>query len=166
MVHLIYGYGKGKTTASVGLTLRQAGRGGRILFVQFLKNEASGEIIMLKNLPNVDIMLSKEAKFSWRADENDIRNMKTESKKLMEEAVKKAEGYTMVVFDELLNALAGNIVSEGEIIEAISAIDAEIVLTGIKATPRLIEIADYVTELNAIKHPFEKGVLARKGIEF
>ena len=166
MIHLIYGYGKGKTTASVGLSLRQAGRGGRVLFVQFLKNEPSGEIMMFENIKNIDVMLSHDAKFSWNADESDILSMKNASRELLTEALKIADDYTMVVFDELLNALCGNLISENEIIEALKLIKAETVLTGLKITEKLLEIADYASELKAIRHPYERGVLAREGIEY
>jgi len=166
MIHLIYGYGKGKTTASVGLSLRQVGRGGRVLYLQFLKNEPSGEIIMFEKIDNIDVMLSHDAKFSWTADEKDIENMKNASRELMEKALTVADNYTMVVFDELLNALSGGIISEDEVIEIITKIEAEIVLTGLKVTDKLLELADYASELKAVKHPYEKGIMARIGIEY
>ena len=166
MLHLIYGYGKGKTTASVGLTLRQAGRGGKVLYVQFLKNEPSGEIMLLEKTDNIDVMLSHDAKFSWTANESDMLNMKKASKELFEKAVSIADNYTMVVFDELLNALCGELISEEEILLAIEKIKAETVLTGLKATEGLLALADYASELKAVKHPYEKGILARIGIEY
>ena len=144
MHHIYTGDGKGKTTAAVGLAVRCAGSGRRVLFTQFLKPAKSGEIEAMEDMENMQIWLCPaEFGFTWQ--------MTDEEK---EEAKDIYERYIWVNEDELR-----------EMLEQFPD-DMEVVLTGRNPSEQLCEWADYLTEMKKIKHPFDQGVKARKGIEY
>ena len=171
MIHIYFGDGKGKTTAAAGLALRAAGSGLRVLFTQFLKTEQSGEREALKTFENVTLTTCPlELKFTFDMNEQEKQQTAVMFRKLFNNSAATALSarYDMVVFDEIFDVINEAMLSEHEVTAFIANApkSLEIVMTGHNPPPRFPEAADYVTEFKKIKHPFDKGVAARKGIEF
>lgn len=171
MKHIYYGNGKGKTTAAVGLAVRAAGSKLKVLFVQFLKTEFSGERHMLSHMENVTLTFCPlELKFTFEMDEKEKAQASKVFKGIFERSVTTAltEKYDMVIFDEIIEAINADMLSESEVFEFITnaPTSMEIVMTGHNPPQRFIDIADYVTEFKNIKHPYDRGITGRIGIEF
>ena len=171
LIEVYCGDGKGKTTAATGLAVRAAGCGMRVLFVRFLKNEHSGELVILDKIPEIDVIhLNSEYGFVIRMTEEEKQEAKEVYSNLWQEAVRRAveEEYDMLVADEFMAAY------RYEFIDHVHALDflknkpgkLEVVLTGRDPAPEIQELAEYISEVKKIKHPFEQGVPARRGIEF
>ncbi|MEM4581753.1 MAG: cob(I)yrinic acid a,c-diamide adenosyltransferase [Candidatus Korarchaeum sp.] len=168
MIHLYTGDGKGKTTAALGLALRNIGWGGRVLVIQFLKRTGSEELNITARLPELEIKQYGTGKFIKKgsADERDrelAKNGLEEAKKALSSGK-----YTLVVLDEINVAVHLGLIEEREVIEVIESRDpsTEVVLTGRYAPKSFYDLADYVTEFVKIKHPYDSGVRARRGIEY
>ena len=167
MIHIYTGDGKGKTTAACGMALRAAGRGMRVLVVQFLKSGNSGEICAFENFSGITVMSAETKGFLWDMSEEEKQETKSEHEKLFKTAAERALDFDVVVFDEILGAISAGMIDETKVIEFLkTGPELEIVLTGRDASEKLIELADYVSEIKCIKHPMEKGVPARRGIEY
>ena len=175
LVQIYTGDGKGKTTAAFGLALRAAGRGNKVLIYQFLKPPALeiGERLALKaetleiRVEAVDVPWDMSA--SW-ADEKAVAEMKVAISGALARIIDMAQNrlYDVLILDEIVFCL-----SEGlaELEDVKNLIDrryptVEIVLTGRGATAELMELADLVTEMKNIRHPFDAGEPARQGIEY
>ena len=168
LVQVYTGNGKGKTTASLGLAFRAAGRGLEVLMIQFLKPpENYGEHISAGKVPNftilslgIDHMLSKVPR------DIDIKIARETLQKAKEEIY--SGRYDLVILDEINNVLDWKLLSPGEVIGMLKGRpeNIEIVLTGRGAPKEILEYADLVTEMVPIKHPFDKGTSARMGIEY
>lgn len=171
LVHIYTGNGKGKTTAAIGLGVRAYGRGFRVLMVQFLKGTETGELIALKQFePNFILKRGKPVnKFTWNMNEQE----KIEARGAMTELFKYAEeasgsgNWEMLILDEIIGSITTGFVELQEVLAFIKnkPEKLEVVLTGRNAPKELIELADYVSEINPVKHPMEKGINARIGIE-
>lgn len=171
MVHIYYGDGKGKTTAAIGLAVRAAGSRMKVLFVQFLKTEFSGERHTLSHTENISLSFAPvELKFTFDMDENEKAKAAKIFRKIFDDSVTKVftEKYDMVVFDEIFSAIEADMISEHDVYEFVSNApkNLEVVMTGHNPPERILELADYITEMKKIKHPFDRGVTARFGIEF
>jgi len=169
MVHIYCGDGKGKTTASVGLAVRAAGCGKKVMFSQFFKDGSSSEISVLRDLPNVELNIcTKKHPFFFRMTEEEKEKAKCDYRLLFdkaEEAVK--NGVDLLVMDEAVSACNHGMIDEDAVIELLkNRGETEIVLTGRDPSEALVNEADYISEVRKIKHPFDKGIHARKGIEF
>ncbi|MCX7715576.1 MAG: cob(I)yrinic acid a,c-diamide adenosyltransferase [Clostridia bacterium] len=169
LIHIYCGNGKGKTTAAVGLAARCAGSGGDVLFFQFLKDNTSSEREILKKIDRVTLLdgLSK-VKFSFAMNESEMQQAKRFYTEKMEEIIKESEKYRLLVMDEIIAAANKGFIDEDRLVEFLKnkPYMLEVVLTGRNPSERLVDIADYVSEIKKIKHPFDKGIKARKGIEF
>jgi cob(I)alamin adenosyltransferase len=171
LVHIYTGDGKGKTTAAVGLGIRACGRGLRVLMVQFLKGADTGEIHTLKRLePGFTLYRSTETKkFTWNMNAEELRQTAESQKSIFDYAVEAAKSgnWDMVILDEVMGALGTGMLRLKDIAEFIGAKPEglELVLTGRNAPAELIGLADYVSEIKAVRHPMEKGIPARIGIE-
>jgi cob(I)alamin adenosyltransferase len=163
------GNGKGKTTAALGLTFRALGHGQRVCFIQFIKGSWQyGELDTAKHFPDqLDFHVMGRG-FTWKSDnlEKDIavaRNGWEYAKKILAE-----NQHHLVVLDELTYLITYNMIQEQEILDVLTARDPaqHVVITGRGAGKGLINAADLVTEMQAIKHPFTQGIKAQKGIEF
>lgn len=170
MIHLYCGDGKGKTTAALGLAIRALGSGFRVVFVQFLKNHTTGEITVLEKLPGVTVLRGKEGTaFSFAMTEEE----KEKTKLLHTEHLKKAielagsGNCDMLVLDEAAGACNRGLIDQ-DLLEAFirnKPERLELVMTGRNPAHWMIECADYVSEIRKIKHPYDKGIPARIGIE-
>ena len=171
LVHIYTGDGKGKTTAALGLGVRACGRGLKVLMVQFLKGAPTGEIYSTKKLePGFVLQRGTETrKFTWEMNEAEKAKTAAEQCLIFENAVRAAEGgeCDLLILDEALGAISSGMLNKCAVIEFIKGKpeNLELVLTGRGATSDLIELADYVSEIKAVKHPAEKGVNGRVGIE-
>lgn len=167
MIHVYTGDGKGKTTAAVGLSVRAIGNGFRVLFVQFIKDAPSGEIKILEKFQDFVTLYSCRAGFIYGKPET--AQVDSVRKCLIEVERKIREGnYNIIVLDELAISLSLGLVSKEDVERLILACgeDKEIVITGRNAPDWLIERADLVTEMKCIKHYFNRGIKARRGIEY
>ncbi len=169
LIHIYCGDGKGKTTAAVGLALRCAGAGGMVLICQFLKDGSSGEIGLLEKTENITVMPAPEnVKFSFKMSGEEKTAAAAYYTKRFDAAVKAAQGYDMLVFDEILYAVDSGFVPLENVLLFLKnkPAAAEVVMTGRAPAPELCAAADYITEMKKIKHPFDRGIKARKRIEF
>lgn len=168
LIHIYTGHGKGKTTCATGLSVRALGTGKKVLFTQFFKNGKSGEILSLEKL-GADIMVSPSAGGRY-SKLNDLQ--KEEAKEayseLFDEVCEKAKGYDLLVLDEIISTVNYGVVSEDKLLDFLrnKPEDLEVVLTGRDPSDNLKAVADYVTSMEKIKHPYDQGISARKGIEF
>ena len=169
LVHVLTGNGKGKTTSALGAILRALGHGLRVHIVFFMKGDYPyGEFSTLRKLPNVDM-----ASFGFR-HLTDPANIKPEEIEQAEQALSATReavlsgNYDLVVLDEVNVALACKLIELDEVIGLIrdKPRNVELILTGRYADTKVIELADLVTEMVKIKHPYDEGTLARKGIEY
>ncbi len=170
LIHIYCGDGKGKTTAAVGLAVRCAGRGNKVLLVQFLKSRDSGELYSLAKLPDIEVMRGKESKkFTFQMNEEEKHALLIEHNKMFEQVLAKIKngGYSLLILDEVIGALNAKVFEMPKLIEFLrhKPENLEVVLTGRNPALELVEIADYVSEMRKVKHPMDKGIMAREGIE-
>ena len=170
LIHLYCGDGKGKTTAAAGLSLRAAGAGKRVPFVQFFKNGNSSEVKALRQMETVRTLHSAipHHRFSKMGEQERIR-AQDDYRRLLEDALAAArEDVDLLVLDEVISACNHEIVSEEALLEFLRTKPEglEVVLNGRDPSDALLSLADYVTEMRKIKHPYDRGVRARRGIEF
>lgn len=171
MKHIYFGDGKGKTTAAVGLAVRAAGSNLKVLFVQFLKTEFSGERHVLSHTENVTLTFCPlELKFTFEMNEKEKQQTAKIFKGIFERSVTTAltEKYDMVILDEVFEAINAGMLGEAEVFEFIANAPSsmEIVMTGHNPPEKFMETADYITEFKKIKHPYDRGITGRIGIEF
>lgn len=171
MKHIYYGDGKGKTTAAIGLAVRAAGSKMKVLFVQFLKTEFSGERHILSHTENVTLTFCPlELKFTFDMDDKEKAQAAKIFKGIFDNAVTTAltEKYDMVVLDEVFEAINAHMLSESEVYEFITNAPSsmEIVMTGHNPPQKFMDCADYITEFKKIRHPYDRGITGRIGIEF
>lgn len=166
MIHVYTGDGKGKTTAAIGLTIRAIGNGFRVLFVQFIKEAYAGEIEIFRKFPELIEIYMCSTGFVYEKPKQFQIEIVRECVKEIEEKLKK-DRYDIVVFDELCVALSSGLLSREDAKRLIHFSDkTELIITGRNAPDWLIEQADLVTEMKKIKHYFDRGIKARKGIEY
>ena len=169
LVELFTGDGKGKTTAALGTILRVIGQGYRVYIAYFMKGDYPyGEQVILAQLPNVSFSRFGFVSF---VDKNNIKDEeKEEARKALQTAREAmlSGDYDVVVLDEVNIAAAWKLIDIDEVINLIKEKPpgVELILTGRYADARIIEMADLVTEMVKVKHPYDKGILARRGIEF
>ncbi len=171
LVMVYTGDGKGKTTAALGLSLRQIGWGRKVLFLQFMKGKGNvyGERIAAgKFLPDLEIE-------QWGRDEFvDLSDPDSLDKTLAQKGLERAKGaiesgeYGLLVLDEICVAVACGLLSADQVIDLLSSKPKgmDIVLTGRYCPGKIQEIADMVSEVREVKHHYSRGVKAREGIEF
>jgi len=175
LVQVFWGDGKGKTTSSLGTALRACGNGFRVHLVQFMKNGAdslekqiSGEIDALNNLENFSF---KRFGMDGWVMKKPTQNQINSCVKALEHVKKSLENpeIDIVIADEILYAIELGTLNKEDILNLIreKPEKKELILTGSHTPyPEIFEMADLVTEMKKIKHPYDKGILARKGIEY
>ncbi len=168
MIHIYTGDGKGKTTSAIGLAVRGAGAGMRVLFMQFMKNSDSSEISVLEKIGITVICCNECNKFAFQMNSDELSAVKRSHDKMlnMADSAVKSGSCDMIVFDEFFSAYNANLLNREYAWEIISAGGTEIVLTGRNAPVLFTDTADYVTVMQKIKHPFDSGTVARKGVEY
>ena len=170
LIQIYTGNGKGKTTAALGLALRAAGQGFNVLILQFMKRQTNiGEIKILEstNLPIKIEQYGRRVFFKTRTCEPMDIHMAHRGLHAFQKAMQK-EQYGMIILDEINTAIHFGLLEIQEVIRIIAKKppNLHLILTGRKAAKELIEIADLVTEMHDVKHHYNKGVIAQKGIEY
>lgn len=166
LVHLYWGNGKGKTTAAMGVALRSLAAGKRVVIVQFLKGRESGEVTLLSQLGAKIFRGKSGQKFVFQMTEQE----KAETWKTQEENLLAAlrDPADLLILDEACAALKQSMVDEALLKRAVleRPESQELILTGREPADWMKEAADYSTEMHCWRHPYEKGITAREGVEF
>lgn len=154
MIHVYCGWGKGKTTCALGCGMRACGAGMNVLLVQFLKDNQSAE---LKTLPFEIFQAPDSLPFHPGSEyqawvDSAVRHMKNCSADMM-------------ILDEFLD-IVGSFISVESAVRLIKGLNAEVIITGHKAVKEILDIADYITLFEKIRHPYDSGEKARRGIEY
>lgn len=171
MLHLYTGDGKGKTTAAFGLALRALGYGNRVLIAQFLKNGKSSELEGARRFENAYVAkVPSTNKFTYQMTEDELKEEKARQKNEIELLIQKIAELKpqTIILDELAVCAGIGLVPEEEMWRLIDTAlkYGETVVTGRYPPASLMEKADYVSEIIKRKHPFDKGISARAGVEF
>lgn len=171
LVHIYCGNGKGKTSAAVGLAVRAAGRGMKILVVRFLKTENSGEVEVLRSIPGITVTpCDRTFGFVFCMTQEQKKEAALYYQNRFDMAVQEVSfgQYDLLILDEILASCNYGMVNEQSVRQFLQnrPEKLEVVLTGRDPSEKLLELADYVSEICMRKHPYEKGIPARKGIEF
>ena len=168
LVHIYCGDGKGKTTTSVGLTVRAAGSGKKVLFYQFLKDNRSSERTILEKQPGITIVPGREfQKFTFQMNEKELKELREYNNEMLDKLFEMAENYDMLVIDESVYSIDKGLLNEKKLIKHLEEkpFSLEVVLTGRNPSEELMNHADYISEIKKVKHPFDQGVSSRMGIE-
>jgi cob(I)alamin adenosyltransferase len=168
LIHIYCGDGKGKTTAAIGLAVRAAGNGKRVLFVQFLKNGKTGEVEFFKTVGNIDVLRSGcSAKFTRDMTADEKKQTYKNNMGCFYNTVQESEAYDLLIFDEMCAAYNLGLIDKRQILDFLKnkPESLEVVLTGRDPAPELLQLADYISKIEKIRHPYDKGIKARKGIE-
>lgn len=168
-IQIYTGEGKGKTTSSLGLAIRAIGANKKVALIQFMKKPIYSEHKAIKKykLP-IDVFAYGIGFYKILGD----KKTKKQHREVIDKAWKKAQEiinskkYDLIILDEINAAIGFGLLSIDIVIDTIKTSKSEIVLTGRKAHPKLKKIADLITEMKPVKHYFDKGVKARKGIEY
>jgi len=163
------GTGKGKSTAAFGMVMRCIGHGMRVGIVQFVKGVwGTGERVVLERFPDLVTCRAMGEGFTWETRDRARDIAAAQAAWTMAQGMISDPSYSMVLLDELNIVLRYEYLPLAEVVEILKAKprDLHLVVTGRNAKPELIEIADLVTEMTLVKHPFRGGVKAQKGIEF
>ena len=166
-IQVYTGDGKGKTTAALGLALRAAGNGMKSYIGQFMKGTRYGEVEYLEKVSEIDV-----EQFGWedcirKEDVTDFHKERTSEGLKAAYEVVSSKKYDIVILDEILVAIWFGLIEESRVIEFLNwhPRDSELILTGRKATQRIIDISDLTTEMKCVKHYYDQGVMSRIGIE-
>lgn len=173
LVHLYTGDGKGKTTAALGLALRALGYDRKVAVIQFLKRTQiqTGEMVFAGKIGGaLTIQRFGASRFATEAEKREVKSSGQTVERgwqLARELVA-AGGHDLVVLDEVTHIVKQGYIAVDGLIELIrgKAPDLELVITGRYASPELMAVCDYVTEMKEIKHPYHNGVRAREGTEY
>ncbi len=166
MLHLYCGDGKGKTSAAMGLSLRALGHGKRVVLVQFLKNGTSGELEPLRQLGATVLTGKQGTKFSFQMTEAEKTACREAHDRILREALSLESD--LLILDEFCAACRLKLLDEQLARDAVllRPENRETVLTGRDPEDWMTEAADYITEMRAVRHPYESGIAAREGVEY
>jgi len=161
------GDGKGKTTAAFGLALRAAGAGLKVYFAQFIKGMKYSELDSIKRFD--DLITLKQYGRNCFIKRNPLQEDIDIAQKGFDEIkqIVSSNNYDIIILDEINIAISYNLIEEEKVLELIKnkPFNVELIITGRYATPNIIELADLVTEMKEVKHYYQKGIVARVGIE-
>lgn len=172
LIQVYCGNGKGKTTATIGLGIRALGNNMKVIMIQFLKNNDTGECRLLKQLePSFKVFhFEKNRDFTWNLNEEEKKELKQEVGMALKFAKKVMDTgeCDILILDEILAAIQTGFVEVESLVELIDAKPdvMELVLTGRVVPEEIINKVDYISRIDAQKHPMDKGIPARAGIEF
>jgi len=165
LVQIYTGDGKGKTTASLGLAMRAVGRGFKVIMIQFLKGEESGELLFVSRYHPFEIVQLNDNN-CFQQSEEELRVVVERTWTYAEENVL-SEKYDLVILDEVFVAVSKGLLAAEDILSLMQRKpeQVELVLTGRNAPSEVVKEADLVTEMLMIKHPYTEGIGQREGIE-
>lgn len=167
-VHVYTGNGKGKTTAAIGLGVRATGAGYKVHMLQFMKGRRYNELNSLEHINNFTISQYGRDEFVNRDHPEKIDLDFARAGFTQAKALIKNGAYDMLILDEINVAIDFKLLRLNEVLQMIKEKPEplELILTGRYAHPELIRMADYVSEILEIKHPYQKGIKTRSGIDF
>ncbi len=171
MLHIYCGDGKGKTTAALGLAIRAAGAGLRVHIVQLLKGAPTSELAVLNTISGITLARCGNGfGFFWEMTEREKSDITKCHNRMLADGFERVRSGAadMLILDEFCAAYAHGLLDRQAVDEFLLKEEhtAEIVLTGRNPDPKFLEKADYISEINCVRHPYEQGVTARKGIEY
>lgn len=171
LIHIYCGDGKGKTTAAFGLAVRAAGAGMRVHILQLLKSNNSSELESIAHIPNITVSkLTKKFGFTFSLTQTEKAELLELQDRLIDEAAEyvRKNDIDMLIIDEFFGACSSGTVSreKAESVIKEKTEKTELVLTGRNPDEYFLSEADYISEIKCVRHPYSKGVQARKGIEF
>ena len=170
LIHIYTGDGVGKTTASFGLGMRAAGHGLRVAAFQFFKNTPTGEVASAESLPRFSVYRAdtRVTGFLWELTPDDADALRRANRALFDRARRDAADFDLMILDEIFVATSCGAVPEDVLLSFLRGKPEtlELVLTGRDAPRDALDAADYVTEMRYVRHPMERGVAARRGVEF
>jgi cob(I)alamin adenosyltransferase len=172
MIYIFTGNGKGKTTSSLGQALRVLGQGGRVAILQFIKSKKwpTGEEKALKLLPRIKLIKGGKGFVGIMGDKLPFKVHKEAAEKTLDLAKKIifSKKYKLVILDEINVALSLKLIKLKDVVDIIKIIPegVDVILTGRNAPKTLIKKADLVTNFEEVKHPFQKGVWGKRGVEY
>lgn len=171
MIHIYCGDGKGKTTAALGLAIRAVGSGMHVNFVQFLKGSDTSELQTLARIPEISVLrCDKDYGFTFQMTDTQKAELTNYHNQMLSEILNQL--YTghkkLLVLDEFFSAYNYNLLDKELANRLVFTCPEkiELVLTGRNPEQKFIDVADYVSEIQAIKHPYQNGISARHGIEY
>lgn len=170
LTHIYCGDGKGKTTAAMGLALRAIENNFKVVIAQFLKSGKSSEIILLKKYPNVRFFsYEKLNKFTNCMNETELSECKNANNEILNEVINlcNSDACDVLILDEIIACMNKELLDVNKLYDFIKnrPSNIEVVMTGRNPQEKFIELADYVSEIRKIKHPYDKGINARLGID-
>jgi cob(I)alamin adenosyltransferase len=167
MIQVYTGNGKGKTTAAIGLAMRAAGAGLNVFIAQFVKGRCYNEIKALRKLSKIKVEQFGRRCFIKRLPENIDYQLALKGFKKVNEVILKNK-YRMIILDEINIAIKFKLIPLNDLLKLIKDTPKgiELVLTGRYAHPKVIKLADLVSEIKEKRHYYNKGIKARRGIEF
>lgn len=166
LLHVYCGDGKGKTTAAMGLALRALGNGKQVCVVQFLKSGTSGELAPLQTLGAQVISGGGCGKFSFQMNDREREETRFMHNQYLQKA---AECHAdLLILDEACAALSTGLIDEELLKKTVLGRPEgqELVITGRNPSQWMLDAADYITEMECRRHPYEKGIGARRGVEY
>jgi len=167
-IHVYTGPGKGKTTAAIGLGMRAAGAGLKVYMIQFMKGRRYSELESIDKISNFTLVQHGRDEFVNKDNPEQIDIDLAQKGFAHAKEIIKGNNYDLVILDEINVAIDFNLIDMHDVLKLITEKPEklELVLTGRYAHPEITRHADYVTEMLEIKHPYQHGVEARKGIDF
>lgn len=173
MIQLYCGEGKGKTTAAVGQAVRAAGSGLNVIFSQFMKGNDTGELPILKQIENIEVIRSpRNFGFYSTLTELEKQELTDIHNDILDRLLlaAKEKSCDMLILDEITYPVSFHLIKEEKLKELLSFGKSkegmEIILTGRNPENFMVDCADYITQMQAARHPYEKGIPARKGVEY
>jgi cob(I)alamin adenosyltransferase len=172
LIQVYTGDGKGKTTAAIGQGIRAVGTGNRVYMVQFLKSTQTGELKTIERLyPDFKVFrFEGKHNFVWTLDEAEKEELKGEINTALEFVKNSMDNNEcdIIILDEIMAVLSNRLAELKDVLEILKGKpeNIEVVLTGRNVPKEIEEIADYVSLIKCVKHPLQKGIQARKGIEY
>jgi cob(I)alamin adenosyltransferase len=172
LIIIYYGNGKGKTTAALGVALRAIGYNHNVCMIQFIKGEWDyGELYSSNKLkPNFELIVTGKGFVGIIDDDHAIEEHIQSSKNALKIAKEKiiSGKYNIVILDEINYAIKLNLITESDVVNLLEfkPIELNIIMTGNHLTDKILQLADLVTEMKDVKHPYKKGIKAKKGIDF
>ncbi len=158
----------GKTTRTVGLAIRAAGKNLQVAFIQFMKSGASGEVAILKQIPNIRYRCPGKHPFIMSCGPKAVHY--EHAQKAVDQATEAvADGFEVIICDEILDTLIFEVLEREKLLDLMRMCkdaNIELVMTGRSAPPDFVELADYITEFVQVKHPYYSGAKSREGIEY
>ena len=164
-IHIYHGNGKGKTTAALGLALRAAGHGMPVTVAQFLKSAPTGEVAPLRQLGIAVLRDETPCGFVSQLNPAQRAALAGRQRALLARAAARDVPGGVLVLDEVLDALRLGLVEEGAV-RALLPPAGELILTGRQPPAFLLDAADYITQMRKERHPYDRGLGAREGVEY